>query len=344
MVVFAQRLRRSRLASGSNPNRFARFDAARALAAYAVIWIHTPRSEALTWSTILCRFAVPFFTAGAAYFAVRSAWHSPDRSWPAYARARVQRIYGPFVVWSLIYLAFKYLKWRLLPEQENDFPGVEILWTGGAYHLWFMPFILLVCLASHAVARRFQQASPQERNQAAWGWLAGAVALSTLAECAGTNGSAWVFMLRAAPAAFFGLELAFRPTPPSPQTIDRNGRFPSPWWSVGLGIVCLVTLVITGRNVLVESLAGAALLRATLGAGRGDSGPFEILLVELGRLSAGIYFAHLLVIKILESGAARLQFDSSWQLDLGIFIFAAVCSTLLAWLLSQFSLTRSLAT
>src|SRR6201999_3637227 len=52
-----------------------------------------------------------------------------------------------------IYLAFKGAKSMALPDQPNDFPGWEFLWTGSFYHLWFMPFILVVSLLAFVLAQ-----------------------------------------------------------------------------------------------------------------------------------------------------------------------------------------------
>ncbi len=63
------------------------------------------------------------------------------------------RIYVPFLAWSVVYLVFKGAKALLLPGEPNDFPGVEFLWLGSFYHLWFMPFMLLVTLGVFCLAR-----------------------------------------------------------------------------------------------------------------------------------------------------------------------------------------------
>ena len=52
-----------------------------------------------------------------------------------------------------MYLAFKLVKKTLAPEQPNDFGGWEMLIWGGAYHLWFLPFMLLVSLAVFPAVR-----------------------------------------------------------------------------------------------------------------------------------------------------------------------------------------------
>src|SRR5215471_2376240 len=133
--------------------RLAWFDAARLVAAYSIVWIHTPRSAELAPWTVLGRFAVPFFAAAAVFFVIDGVHRQPQRGFVKYAIGRFQRIYVPFLAWSAIYLAFKVAKGALLPDQSNDFPGLSALWRGTFLHLWFMPFILVTSLVTFAVAR-----------------------------------------------------------------------------------------------------------------------------------------------------------------------------------------------
>lgn len=359
MVLVRPRLSLPAERSSAASDRLLGFDAWRAIAAYAVIWIHVPRSEALVWTTILCRFAVPFFIAGAAYFAARGAWQTPSRSWSAYAWSRIARIYVPFLIWSAIYLGFKYAKWLLLPAQDNAFPGLEILWTGAAYHLWFMPFVLVVCLLSFTAARGFDSVLPRARVAAAWGCLLSAVTLGWIIQLIGPAATPLGFMIQAIPAALFGLELAFRSSmrpltahgTSKPQALNRATHDLAatrprhvylPMMLSGLLFpACQIVLLFGGRDVIVESLAGAFLLRAALASGHF---PIDRIFSALGRLSAGIYFAHLLIIKSLESVTTCLHWETTPQIDVGIFILTAICSTLLAWLLSRAKLTRWLVT
>ena len=55
--------------------RHTMLDVCRLLAAYAIVWLHTPRPEAWTDLGLLGRFAVPFFTAAATFF----AWQAGSR-------------------------------------------------------------------------------------------------------------------------------------------------------------------------------------------------------------------------------------------------------------------------
>ena len=72
---------------------------------------------------------------------------------PPIRRGRLLRIYVPFLAWSGVYLAFKAVKVRLLPRPAERFPGIEVLWLGSFFHLWFMPFILATTLAVFLVGR-----------------------------------------------------------------------------------------------------------------------------------------------------------------------------------------------
>src|SRR5262249_12535102 len=51
------------------------------------------------------------------------------------------------------YVLFKAFKKLTLPDEPNDFGGIEVLWTGTYFHLWFMPFILMVTLSAFAIGK-----------------------------------------------------------------------------------------------------------------------------------------------------------------------------------------------
>jgi surface polysaccharide O-acyltransferase-like enzyme len=285
----------------------------RLVAALAVIWIHVPCSPELAWTTVFCRFAVPLFVASAAHFAVRAAY-KPHTS-REYLLARVQRIYLPLLAWSGIYLLFKLAKARLLPDQPNDFPGVELLWTGGAYHLWFMPLVLGVCGASFLAAR------------AVCKWKSGTIAMVLPAVIAGlaislipapTSDAALKLMWEALPAGIVGFAIGIA---------DKSWKW-LPMSSVAQ-LACLILIAIIvggeaiyGRQMTAEAMLGALLLCLALSP---TATSLEQTLAPLGRLAIGIYFVHLLWIKIVEALANKLHFEATWQLD---FLTLAATSTL----------------
>lgn len=311
---------------------------AKIVAAYSIVWLHTPRSVARTAWTDMGRFAVPFFVTMAVFFTWEGLHARPGRSWSEYLRARIQRIYLPFLAWSGIYLVFKLFKAILLPDQANNFPGIELFFVGSFYHLWFMPFILAATLGA---------------------FTAGKLVI-------GRAGADWVVCLAGVVAGFAA---ALAPVPARAQNIDSISRLawgalPAVFWGVSLGVFytrsggrrwarhwmrwaallvaggSVAWLGIAGRGILIENLAGFAVVVAALGAG---SPSWLARPARLGVLAFGVYLGHLLFIKGLEALATKLRLDASWPLDLSIFLLAAAGSTFLAWSLTRSRWTRWLA-
>ena len=314
-------------------------DVCRLWAAYAIVWLHTPWPAAWAQSGLVGRFAVPFFTAAATLLAWQ-AGARPGRSGLEYGRSRVLRIYVPFLAWSGVYLAFKGAKALVLPGEPNDFPGVELLWLGSFYHLWFMPFVFLLTLAVFGLAQTVAAGARPGRSG---------------------FGETAVLLL----AVVAGWQLAFLPADRSAQSVSFGqlvlDALPSACWALALAIpysrgrmawlrrrgvshVCLavavaltVLLCSTGRSRLLENLSGLALLAFALGDW---SGRAIERIARLGPLAYGIYLSHLLLIKTLEAIGPKLGLSPSLATSLAIFVLAAVGSTLLAWLLSRTRWTR----
>jgi peptidoglycan/LPS O-acetylase OafA/YrhL len=310
-------------------------DLARIVAAYGVVWIHTPRSEALLHSRVLGRFAVPFFVAAAVLFVWETARRHADRSLSNYAFTRFTRLYLPFLAWSGIYLAFKLAKSLAAPELENDFPGWELFWVGGFYHLWFMPFLLAVSLIAFVAARAALGRPGVERfvgTVAAVG--CGLLAVVPRPACVADHGSWAQLEWDALPTALFGLALAAF----CGGRISRIGR--ALWMStagVVLASASLIYLWHDPSNLLAATLSGVGVLVAAITC------PLVTIprVVEtLGSLSLGVYLSHLLFIKTLEAVSAKLHIEPTWQLDVTVFIAAVFASTGLSYGLSRMRATR----
>jgi len=310
-------------------------DLARLLAALGVIWIHTPRSAELLPTREVGRFAVPFFVAAAVLFVWDGARRHGERTLSEYALARVVRIYVPFLAWSAVYLIFKAGKAAAAPELANDFPGWEILWLGGFYHLWFMPFMLVVSILSFVVARA---ALPRPIALASVG-VGAAVAGCVLAiapepHCLDDVGTWGRLEWNALPAALFGLSLAA-------MCGGRRDAIAQSWRMVGamltLGVGCMAWSLSVSDRVLAANLSGLCLLVAALASPRTLG---SRALEALGGLALGIYCSHLLLIKTVEAAAAKLHWPVTWQLDVGIFVNAAVGSAALCYVLSRHKMSR----
>jgi surface polysaccharide O-acyltransferase-like enzyme len=328
---------RNASASAAEPTpRWPLLEVGRWVAIYTIVWLHTVRSEALAPTTALTRFAVPFFVAACVFLVFQGVRRRPQRTFLEYGRQRFVRIYLPFLAWSAVYLGFKALKSASMPEQANRYPtGLDLLWAGGFYHLWFLPFILVVSLSAFAIAKAVQARGRLRWPVAIASFAAGvAIGLPRIAAALPPNHPPLDYMLDALPAAFWGVAVAL--------TYDGDLR---PLWRglsrFGLDLLafsaCIGWLWMFSRSTLVENLAGVLVLLMAL---RPTNAPLLLRLGQLPSLAYGIYFCHLLPIKICESLAARRGLSLSWTLDLATFVVSAAAATLLAWMLYRLRWTR----
>jgi surface polysaccharide O-acyltransferase-like enzyme len=315
--------------------RLGALDLARLAAAYGVIWIHTPRTEQLLHSRVLGRFAVPFFVAAAVLFVCDSVRRYPHRTYLKFAYARVVRLYVPFLAWTVIYLLFKAAKAAAAPELTNELPGWEAFWAGGFYHLWFMPFILVISILAFGVARF---AIGHASREAAAGMLSllGAIVLAFMPPPAWVAGvGSWGKLeWNALPAALAGLALAAS-CGCHPGLVSQRPKSAIASMLVALG--CMGWLWYSPRATEAATLAGVSVLIAALAC------PASLIpraCQALGGLAFGIYLSHLLFIKTAEAIAAKLHWPIDGQLDVAIFLVAVVASTALSYLLSRWRATR----
>ena len=332
-------------------------DAFKVVAAYAVIWIHTPRSDALIPTTSACRFAVPFFVALSIFFVVRSVLKDPNRSLTTYAWLRFQRIYFPFLVWSAIYLLFKAAKLLVASDQANDFPGWEVFLFGATYHLWFLPFIFLsgmfTFINTCRVARSEDVNSPNHRQPShpawirmAWLWGIAAVA-ATLVVARGPVRQAlaswhdsWGYMCDAVPAALAGGALAWWYHAGGWRTVARKNHTTAAAMAViaACGLAAWGATLYVGRSAGLEAVSGIALL--LLAAWPWHAPYAQRWLAPLARYAYGIYLSHLLALKVFEAALQRLGWPPTPALDLTTFVVTAVATTMLVALVDRSSRTR----
>jgi surface polysaccharide O-acyltransferase-like enzyme len=285
---------------------------------------------------VVTRFAVPFFVAACVFLVFQGVWRKPQRTFVQYGCNRFLRIYLPFLAWSAVYLGFKAVKSRFLPDQPNEYPtALEILWIGSFYHLWFMPFILMVSLAAFLVATIVQRRELL-RWPVAISSLAAGLALSVpaVAGAITPNYPSCNFMVDALPAMFWAMtaSLAYgcKSEPPGGDLY----RFRL---DVLLFVGSMIWLGAFGRSTLIENLAGTSLLLVAL---RPVEPPVLRRMAQFPALAYGIYFSHMLPIKVCEAFGKKLGFSESWRLDCAIFLGSAVAATVIAWMLYQSRWTR----
>ncbi len=317
-------------------SRLARMDCFRLVAALAVIWIHVPHNGELRWTTIFCRFAVPFFAAGLAYFAILSGM-KPSASLRNYLVSRTTKLYIPFLFWTAVYLGFKTFKRFVVPEQHYDLPGIEVLWTGGAYHLWFVPFAMLTSILGFAVGRFLTRCSDTQRLITACCLivLSGLIANLVWPICA-NMAEPWRYMIDATPAAIAGSAAAILVQIRNKSWMFEPGR-PSNSFAGIVFFVSIALLVWDGRNIVLETVVGCSCLAFALST---TFTRLETRFAPFGQYAMGLYFVHLLFIKVFETAGSKFHWHMGWSVDLLVFALTVVLSGFTVWLLRKHRLTN----
>lgn len=190
--------------------RNATLDLARLVAAIGIVLFHSGAPGAA-----LGYAALPFFMMLLLLLAFDSA---AAQGFVPYARQRVLRLLGPWLVWSAIYGAFKLTE--ILVTHKD--PASEFAWwmlaTGPALHLWFLPFAFAASLIVWPVARLSPVKDAVPPGGAGFAALVLVFAALALAAIGWQQGPArpiplaqWLSVL---PAVIFGLALG----------LVRNGR------------------------------------------------------------------------------------------------------------------------
>jgi len=134
----------------------------RFLAVAAVIWTHA--AGPIKWMGTgfdfadAGRFGSAFFTQCSVFLVMLKAFSRADLTWLQNARGRFFRVYVPFLLWSIIYAVQLDLKALFLHEGERFEFDRSFFWNGSIYHLWFLPFILIVGIVLFGFARWLMRA------------------------------------------------------------------------------------------------------------------------------------------------------------------------------------------
>jgi surface polysaccharide O-acyltransferase-like enzyme len=313
-------------------------DQGRFFAAAGVVWIHSMHSDMTSNWGELGRFAVPFFLS----LAILMTWQSlqrtsADTSFISFFMQRLRRLYLPMLVWSSVYIALKWVKGILQPDAPNDYPGLSLLWGETAYHLWFIPFLILVTMLLF-MSRQIAEASDQAKRILAIVLMSIAVLVAAVPEIhvpVKLAGLQW--MWRATPAVISAFVLfALLDARPNACVI-------APRWTriAGMvGVAALFLAVIQPGSIILETIAGLMFLILVLNEEvHWKNAP---LLSLFGRISMGIYFCHLLFVKCSEIVLDRIAHEPAAWKDGAVFVISLSGAIGLSYLLYRFQPTRSL--
>ncbi|MBX3358139.1 MAG: acyltransferase [Phycisphaeraceae bacterium] len=354
----------NQIAIPSDRIRFEGVDAARVIASLATVWFHAAESlsgrgaggnrvaqSMLAWAEVT-RFAVAFFAMAAAFFLVLSLRRDPSKSYRTFAGGRFRRLYLPFLGWAAIYYLASEVNHRFITHTPSQGLGVSVLWWGTAYHLWFLPFLLACLLVAFPVVK-FALAS--RRREVLVGFAA--LLLGAVVALWPLHGSVDSQIPQIKDGDILGIHL---PVLDVENTVFALGKWwaraPGFLWGIGLGLlwdvrnamgsrrgktplsvgtglvgvaligVCVGVLLDQGQMNVYHNLEGVGLFVAALS----PLLAVAVGLAKLGRLTYGIYLAHVLVVQVVEVVAQKAGMLNYWWAYPVVFAIAAAGSVVVA--------------
>jgi peptidoglycan/LPS O-acetylase OafA/YrhL len=293
-------------------------DAARFVALLGIVFIHTVESPELAPYAAIGTFQVPFFVFLSLYFQVRSFRGEPQRPLGAYAWGRIQRLYTPFLAWSVIYLVARNLKKLLLDQGAWVTPQWCDAICGTAHHLWFLPFLTVIAIA-FAGLNRLGARYPMLRAPIAGAAVLAGLMLVTAPRPQWLNQpSGAVYCLfqawRALPSAFLGLGVAWILS-----GMDLRTPFARGAGIAGLFLTAgaVFSQIRFGYSRPERTLSGLGWALVALSGWHRSWVPH---LAALGKYAYGAYLSHVLVIETVQALAHSAGVGPSVALD--AFTFA----------------------
>lgn len=320
------------------PERDRAFDVALLVAALAVIIVHSPGLDRVPDWSLPLRFAVPFFCCTAVHFAfVR--FKKDGRALPLreYVEDRFERVYRPFISWSLIYALVQLgAFWAGIADNEPAL-GPHLFLLGGAAHLWFIPFILVAGVLAYG-AMPIVSRHP--------------IAASCMAAMAALGLSAWQAWMDGRPEDLpLPVQLVARSTSifaalaivSMTVGIGARTHLRRTVGVIGAGFVVVGSWLAVsegGSRVMWGTAIGVAAYCACLGAWRWR---WMDAIGWLGPYSLGVYFAHYAFIEGYEDIARKLLGVRINPFSNAVLVLASVASAILVvWVLARSKSTRFL--
>ncbi len=286
-------------APAPSSDRLLSLDAARVIATLGVVWFHSIECDAFHASGVVGRFSVAFYTMAAMVFLVQSS-NRRQRPYLSYITNRLRRLYLPFLGWSAITVLVLYLVTG--PDKAADLPKFswDMLVDGGTLHLWYVPFLLVASLLVYPLTS-WMRGNSARKWILAGGCLAIAIALDL-------GLFAWLPVVRGPVVGRF-------------QEMTAE-RWSAVYWGVAIAIGWSSGLVRARWRVPLGVLGGIALIGTTawqwkfgVGSALKVYGGMGLLLMALapwknavigflgkyGRMSSGVYFAHMAAIYIIRA-------------------------------------------
>ena len=268
-------------------------EALRLVCAFGIVWFHSEGPYAQ-----VAYAGLMIFGALSAYFSVQTSSGTSDRREATW----ILRLIRPWLFWFLVYLLVDLRKGVLPPVTLSG--TMWLVLAGSSIHLWYIPYVVCTSLLIRALTRL--PGSPGLKMLATAGVAALLAALSVRHEQSLQLPGPLPQYLHVLPATLLGLSLGLlrehRPAMPA-------------LWVTGLALVAAIADPL-GRWFNAYSVGFLVLGAVLLFPLRWNHPPQW--LYELSSLTLGIYFVHILVLRL----AFKMMLPTPW-LQLSAFLMSA---------------------
>jgi peptidoglycan/LPS O-acetylase OafA/YrhL len=315
-----------------------RIDIVRAFAAAGIVFVHAVESATFDKWGNLFRFGVPFFLFASLYFQSLSLRRKPQRSLGRFVAGRMQRLYLPFIVWSIIYLFTRDLERVYLHHLGLVVPRISMLWTGTEYHLWFLPLLLGWSIALAIIHKGILQWDFR------WRWLLIAAAIGAGVFLASQPKPvmppatqltfddptyAYIQWQLAFPAAFWAIAFAWFMTA-GPRVYRVSAALG--WAGIALLVGCSLKQALQDVELAPRALTGLGSMLAALAPWKASIAPG---LARLGRKGYGIYLCHVIPVEIIHLIFHKCHLAPSGWLDVANFTISFTGACIIVTLLDK---------
>jgi len=312
-------------------------DACRMVAAIAILWMHSWEAGHIGQPGEIGRFAVPFFTVAAIYLLTASMLRNRNRPFGPYLASRFNRLYIPFLAWSVLGLAAMWIKHRFIAHTAMESINPAMLLLGTSFQLWYLPFLFLTCIALFLLSKATTSLRPAPRALTAIVALAIGCAFSLMPRIIPLigNGPAGLrmflaFSWDAVPSALCGYGLAIL------LHGRKIGEAPA-FLGLVITIACMAIVTLHGRINFLETVSGVTFMIFAL---LDRHGPLAAGLAKYPFLIYGTYLCQGVVLEAVQTLAYRAHFKSSPPLQATVFTITAVLCIALCFALNRSKATR----
>lgn len=265
----------------------------------------------------------------AGFFVVRSLAKRDARGAWGFLGHRVWRLYGAFLVWSVIYLGARVVNYALFQKVSVIRPGWDLLFFGTTYHLWFPPFLVAATLLTFPfvlIAMRSRES--MRMGAAVLVIVAAAILLLPEPGVLLYGGESMLPLERLysrIPGYLIGLALGLW---------IQAGLFPRVPLRHALvcaGIVVAAIYLSLATELPPQFLNRMAALAAFLIALAPWRGRVAEMLGRFGQLGFGVYLCHVLIVEGTIAFLGRMRVPESFGLDMLVFAVSVVGSFGLAF-------------